>query len=77
MLNGSKFPEYSTVHSQNSLSALQGTDVTPPLMLLVTPEFLVMPWVIYLGKHHQISCKITNLGSLSKMVTHQTLYSSM
>ena len=51
MVNHSKFLEYSAVHSQNGLSALQGTAVTPPQMSLVTPEFLVTPWVIYLGKH--------------------------
>ena len=55
MINYSKFHEYPAVHSQNSPSALQGTASTPPQMLLVTPELLVKPWVIYLGEYHQIS----------------------
>ena len=49
MLNYSKFPEYPAVHSQNSASTLQGTAGTPPQMLLVTPELLVKPQVVYSG----------------------------
>ena len=55
MLNCSKFPEYSAVHSQYSLFTLQGTASTPPQMSLVTPELLIMQWVTYSGDHHQIS----------------------
>ena len=55
MLNYSKFPEYHAVYSQNSPFTLQGTAGTPPQMLLVTPELLVKPQVIYSGDHCQIS----------------------
>ena len=55
MLNCRKFPEYPTVHSQYNPFTLQGTASTPPQMLLVTPELLVMPQVIYSGECHQIS----------------------
>ena len=55
VLNYSKFLKYPAVHSQNSLLTLQGTASTPPQMLLVTPELLVKPWVIYSGEHCQIS----------------------
>ena len=55
MLNYSKFLEYPAVHSQNSAFTLQGTASTPPQMLLVTPELLVQPRVIYSGEHCQIS----------------------
>ena len=62
MLNSSKFPEDSTVHSQYSPYTLQGTASTPPQMSLVTPELLFISWMTYLGEHHQISWKVTNLG---------------
>ena len=75
MLNSSKFPKDSTVHYQNSPFTLQGTATTPPQMLLVTPEPLYVPQVTYLGEHHQISRKITNLGKSPEWVTcHKTLH---
>ena len=75
MLNSSKFPEVSAVHYQNSPFTLQGTAITPPQMLLVTPELLYIPQVTYLGEHHQISQKITNLGKSLEWVTcHRTLH---
>ena len=70
MLNSSKFPEDSTVHYQNSPFTLQDTAATPPQMLLVTPELLYVPWVTYLGEHHQISQKITNSGKSLEWITH-------
>ena len=62
MLICSKFPEDSTVHSQYSPYTLRGTASTPPQMLLVTPELLLLPWVTNLGDHFQISQKITISG---------------
>ena len=70
MLSSSKFPEISTVHYQNSPFTLWCTAITPPQMLLVTPELLYVPWVTYLCEHCQISQKITNLGKSLKQVTH-------
>ena len=66
MLNSSKFPEDSTVHSQYSPYTLQDTAGTPPQMLLVTPEPLFVTWVTYSGEHHQISRRITNSGKSVK-----------
>ena len=55
MLNSSKFPEDSAVHSQYSPYTVQGTASALPQMLLVTPELLFVSWVTYSGEHHQIS----------------------
>ena len=66
MLNSSKFPEDSTVHSQDSPYTLQGIAGTPPQMSLITPELLLLPWVTHSGEYCQISLKITNSGKSLK-----------
>ena len=74
-LNSSKFPEDSAVHSQDSPYTLQGIAGTPPQMLLITPELLLLPGVTYSGEYCQISQKIINSGkSLEQSHSPQTIH---